>query len=325
MIVPMLKFELCALSSERKKLLNALQKTQLVEPVFPEEDGLEACPKGDDALQEKLSKVTKAIAFFTEQADTVQQKDKAFRASLSDTILLKYDEFAAAASREEELMALVGRAEAWSAALASIRAARNKAAARKAQLMPYLAVGEAFSAFRDTANTACFFGLIDIASLPALQAYAKEEPLSALTVYEGAKQVPVALFCHRSVAAAAAIRKIVFFFIVCFGGSLCFGEKAIHSFQGKRHDGVAASQRGEQAFPRRAADFSEPREGPFVFSVVDDEIAPLVKDQVACARSDACVVARKRSAERTDFFHARVVFRHYRDVAFGEHFLQGAR
>ena len=203
MIVPMLKFELCALSSERKKLLNALQKTQLVEPVFPEEDGLEACSKGDDVLQEKLSKVTKAIAFFTEQADTVQQKDKAFRASLSDTILLKYDEFAAAASREEELMALVGRAEAWSAALASIRAARNKAAARKAQLMPYLAVGEAFSAFRDTANTACFFGLIDVASLPALQAYAKEEPLSALTVYEGAKQVPVALFCHRSVAAAA--------------------------------------------------------------------------------------------------------------------------
>lgn len=60
MIVAMSKFELTALSDDRAALLNALQKTQLVEPVFPEEEEGEkpAEPRagGRTVLEEKLAR-----------------------------------------------------------------------------------------------------------------------------------------------------------------------------------------------------------------------------------------------------------------------------
>ena len=218
MIVAMSKFELTALSDDRAALLNALQKTQLVEPVFPEEEEGEkpAEPRagGRTVLEEKLARTRKCISFLTAQADTVRGKDKSAEL-LGDQILLSYDEFTGIAAREEELLAAISRAEECAEAISERRAERNKLAARKAQLAPFLSVPEPFSSFADTRSTRCFFGLIDERSLPALQAYADGEPLAALCVYGGVKQLPVALFCHADVAEIAAAKLAEFSFVRC--------------------------------------------------------------------------------------------------------------
>ena len=197
MIAPMLKFQLTALSSERAQLLRALQKTQLVELTFSEEE--QHAPAADvAALSERLVRVKKSIEFLTAQADAAADK-KSAKALLSDQIVLDFEAFAAVAQREEALMRLVAETEAWAEQLAANRAERHKTEAQKGQLAPYAGVPEPFCAFADTRSTRCFFGLIDEGALPALEAFVQATPPVDRTVYAGAKQVPVAVFCHRSV------------------------------------------------------------------------------------------------------------------------------
>ncbi len=204
MIAAMSKFELTALSSERAQLLRALQRTQLVELTFGGGDETQPAPAPDAAaLAQKLARVTRSIEFLTAQADAAPDK-KGLKEALSDQIVLAFDDFVAVAEREEALMGVVSETEACAERLAERRAERNKIAARKNQIAPYADVPEPFSAFADTRNTQCFFGLLDEGALPALAAYAEGQPLAAYTVYGGAKQVPVALFCHRSVGEEAA-------------------------------------------------------------------------------------------------------------------------
>ena len=196
MIAAMSKFELTALSSERAQLLRALQRTQLVELTF-EDDGENAPAADASALAEKLARVKRSIEFLTAQADAAPDKKK-IREALSDQIVLAFDDFVAVAEREETLMRVVSETEACADKLAARRAERNKLAARRNQVAPYAGVPEPLSAFAGTRSTQCFFGLLDEGALAALAAYVQEQPLAAYTVYEGAKQVPVAVFCHRS-------------------------------------------------------------------------------------------------------------------------------
>ncbi len=206
MIAAMSKFRLTALSEDRAQLMGALQKTQLVELTFSSSEGEEGAvlhTAGIAALSEKLARVNRCIEFLRAQADGVPDK-KAIRGQMSDQILLDYDDFAAAAKEEARLMEIVARMETLAEALALRKAERNKLAASKSQIAPYAAVPERFSDLADTRNTICFFGLIDEGAVPALQEYAGQEPLAALTLYTGGKQVPVSLFVHRSVGEAAA-------------------------------------------------------------------------------------------------------------------------
>ena len=200
----MKKFELTALSSDRARLLAAPQKTQLVEPVFPEEeaDGAAGTERGEREAME--ARVKRGITFLTSLADGVREKDGALRAALSDTIVITYEQFLASAAREEEFSAALARLESCAAAISERRAERGKLSARMAQLAPYLGVKEPLSVFCDTRSTKCFFGLVEERMLPALTSYAESEPLAALTIYEGAKQRPVALVCHREIAELAA-------------------------------------------------------------------------------------------------------------------------
>ena len=202
MIAAMSKFELTALSSERAQLLRALQRTQLVELTF-EGDGENAPAADASALAEKLARVKRSIEFLTAQADAAPDKKK-IREALSDQIVLAFDDFVAVAEREETLMRVVSETEACADKLAACRAERNKLAARRNQVAPYAGVPEPLSAFAGTRSTQCFFGLLDEGALAALAAYVQEQPLAAYTVYEGAKQVPVAVFCHRSAEEATA-------------------------------------------------------------------------------------------------------------------------
>lgn len=183
----MKKFELTALSSDRARLLAALQKTQLVEPVFPEEEAEGAAGAEHGEREAMEARVKRGIAFLTSLADGVREKDGALKAALSDTIVITYEQFLASAAREEEFSAALARLEACAAAISERRAERGKLSARMAQLAPYLGVKEPLSAFCDTRSTKCFFGLVEERMLPALTSYAEGEPLAALTIYEGAK------------------------------------------------------------------------------------------------------------------------------------------
>lgn len=221
MIVAMSKFELTALSQERAELLNALQKTQLVEPVVSDgEDGAaqQGISEGCAPIAEKLARTRKSIEFLGTVADGIREKDKNTKALLSDQILLRYDEFTAISAREAELSEVVSRTENYAAAIADKRAERNKLAAQKAQLAPYMGVTEPLSEFADTRSTCCMFGLIDERSLDMLAAYADVQPLVAYTVYGGTKQVPVAVFCHRDIAEETAARLADMAFSRCTAG-----------------------------------------------------------------------------------------------------------
>ena len=204
MIAPMLKFELTALSSDRAALLRALQKTQLVQPVLPEEALKEE--KGDAAraarveeLSRRLGRVRSCVAFLTAQAPAGKQED-AVKEGLKNAFLLSFDDFAGIAAREEELLAAVARAEALADTMSGKKSARGRLAALEGQLLPYLAVPQPLSCFSDTKSTKCFFGIVDERALPALGAYAEEEPLCGLTVFAGGRQVPVSLVCHEAAA-----------------------------------------------------------------------------------------------------------------------------
>ncbi len=194
MIAAMSKFELTALSLERAALLRALQKSQLVELTVSEEE----VPAADTAdLGARLARVNRCIAFLTAQADASPDK-KGIKAALHDEIVLAFDEFSAIAEREDALMRTVSAAESCSERLAQCRAERNRLASLRSQAAPYAAVPEPVSAFVSTRSTRCFFGLIDGAALPALLEFTAQSPLVACTVYEGAKQLPVAVFCHKT-------------------------------------------------------------------------------------------------------------------------------
>ena len=197
MIAAMSKFELTALSSERAQLLRVLQRTQLVEIACPEEI---SSPAEDAAqLSERLARIQKCIEFLTVQADAAPDKKEAHK-SLSDQIVLGFDEFLSVREREDEIFRIVSDAEKCAEELSDNRAERNKLASLKNQIAPYAAVPEPLSSFAPTHSTQCFFGLIDEARLPDLAALAEEIPLVTYTTYAGAKQVPVAVFCHNSCA-----------------------------------------------------------------------------------------------------------------------------
>ena len=218
MIVPMSKFELTALLSEREAILAALQRTRDVDLMLSEE------PVPDDAspsvraraedIAQRLRRVQRCVELLTAQADAVPQKDRALKAALGG-IALSYEEFLSVSEREEELSAAVGRAEEYAARIAELRAARGVLTARKAQYAPYLAVGDAFSAFADTRNTRCFFGLVDEGTLPSLTERLDGAALAAYTVYEGAKQRPVAVFCHADAAEETAALLAEYSFVRC--------------------------------------------------------------------------------------------------------------
>lgn len=203
MIVTMSKFELTALEEERTRLLAALQKTRCVELTFA---GKPPEPSGETKAEElsaQLSRVKKAIAFLSTQADAVPEKDGALKEALRDQFVLSYAEFLSIAAREGELMEVVARAEECSEALTACRAARSKLIAQSAQYAPYRGVGDKFSAFSDTRNTCCFFGLIEEAKLPALEGFLQEESLASASLYfNGAdgNVFPLAVFCHREAA-----------------------------------------------------------------------------------------------------------------------------
>lgn len=201
MIAAMSRFELTALSSERAQLLRALQRTQLVELTFSDEEA--PAPAQDAELSARLARVERCIGFLTAQADAAPDK-KAIKGELSGEILLGFDEFFAVEEREEALLRTVSDAEACAERLAQNRAERNKLTSQKNQVLPYLAVPEPFSAFADTRTTQCFFGLLDEGALPALETYAAQSSLVAFTAYDGGKQRPVAVFCHDSAAEETA-------------------------------------------------------------------------------------------------------------------------
>ncbi len=203
MIVAMSKFELTALSEERARLLAAMQNTRCVELTLDDQLPEESGGVQSEALSAQLSRVKKAIAFLGSQAEAVPDKNEALKGAMRDQIVLSYKEFLTIASRESELMEAVVRAEEASAALTERKSARSKLTAQRAQYLLYRGVGDKFSAFTDTRNTCCFFGLLEEAHLLPLESFLRDEPLATASLYfNGAKEnvFPLAVFCHREAA-----------------------------------------------------------------------------------------------------------------------------
>ena len=203
MIVAMSKFELTALSEERARLLAAMQNTRCVELTLDDQLPEESGGVQSEVLSAQLSRVKKAIAFLGSQAEAVPDKNEALKGAMRDQIVLSYKEFLTIASRESELMEAVARAEEASAALTERKSARSKLTAQRAQYLLYRGVGDKFSAFTDTRNTCCFFGLLEEAHLLPLESFLRDEPLATASLYfNGVKEnvFPLAVFCHREAA-----------------------------------------------------------------------------------------------------------------------------
>ncbi len=175
-IVEMSKIKLVAMTSYRENILNALQKTGLVDLSSVESADAVCAFKKDDNLSYKFDRLERSIEFITEQIDKAKSKDYFSNDALDGykNFAISYDEFINADKIEEQVFSKLDELKEISDSLTEIRAQRIKLSNLLAQLEPYRSVKGRFSDFKDTKNTKVFFGTVKGENLSALEKYFAE-------------------------------------------------------------------------------------------------------------------------------------------------------
>ncbi len=198
MIAEMKKLNLAAMSYDREKVLNALQRTGAAEvkchtPV----ESVSPLPFAGDELRARLSASEAALAALVTEADRYRKDNKIKTEPVKDGFGISYTEFMAAGENAERMHALteeVNRLLDEKNALKN-ELARAKRAAEAAR--PYSKLNVPFSALGDTRCTRTLFGYTTVSQAAELQ---KEElpELCALSTLGAGEVVLISVTAHGS-------------------------------------------------------------------------------------------------------------------------------
>lgn len=164
-IVKMSKMRLVFLDYHKEVILNAMQKTGVVELTNTEEfDETVSC--NFDVDKEKTSnallRIEKTIEFIENTITASKRKEYYPKDAnrILENFFVSYDEFISAKQGEEYLLPIISETEEFQRKLVDNLAKKSKLINARNQVLPYLDVTDKFSDFKNTRYSTVFFGII---------------------------------------------------------------------------------------------------------------------------------------------------------------------
>ncbi|MGN1372677.1 MAG: V-type ATP synthase subunit I [Candidatus Coproplasma sp.] len=233
-IAEMSKLKLVAMSYDRDKILNALQRTNATEIKLQYEDENTVAMSSDcEQLKAYLSSLEEALAYVSAATETYNKENKVKSDVLQDGFEISYSEFMSAKDKKEETDALVKsikfleeRKKGLESELVGLRRTISSAEI-------YSAVNAPLNGFKGTLHTKIRLGTI---SAPLKEDFFKaieEEPLSACSVINSDEDNVLILAAgHKS---SEQFDKILqsFSFIACPFDEELTGEEYYASLKGR--------------------------------------------------------------------------------------------
>ncbi|MBS1456639.1 MAG: hypothetical protein HP008_06280, partial [Clostridia bacterium] len=188
-IVEMTKLKLCALSSQKNEILDALTKTRSVEVIDTDEVADTFLPSETvpEELLKKSGEVKDCIEFVLKTLSAVKGEDFYDKSrdvkGLSGVPVIGFDEFFSIKEREAELNEYVERTLGYEKRIAEEVSARQKIKALHEQYIPYEAVEGVFSDYKDTLKTKVRLGQIKKDGIKLLSALSETGVPVVVTEY----------------------------------------------------------------------------------------------------------------------------------------------
>ncbi|MGN0813993.1 MAG: V-type ATP synthase subunit I [Candidatus Coproplasma sp.] len=182
-IAEMSKLKLVAMSYDRDKILNALQRTNATEIKLQYEDGNIVAMSSDcEQLKGYLSSIEDALSCVSAATETYNKDNKIKSDVLKDGFEVTYSEFMSAKDKKEEIDALVRdinrleeRKKALNSELGGVRRTVSSA-------QIYAAVKTPLNGFKDTAHTKIRLGTVPVSVKDDFFKAVEEDCLSACSV-----------------------------------------------------------------------------------------------------------------------------------------------
>ena len=179
------KLNLIAMSYDRDKLLNALQKTGATEIKLQNETEYSFVLQLDcETLRGELSRAETALGILAAQTERYNKEHKIKSDELKDGFAVTYSEFMAGGEKAAETQTLIDRITQLSSRGKQLETelVKLKRALEEAEL--FGSVSEPLNSFSDTAHTAVRLGFIPSAETERLSAFGETDELFAAEVLE---------------------------------------------------------------------------------------------------------------------------------------------
>lgn len=199
-IAEMSKLNLVAMSYDRDKILNALQRTNATEVKLQyEAENTVALSSDGEQLRAYLSSIENALDCLCAQTEEYNKSNKIKSDALKDGFEISYSEFLSAKDKKQEMDALVARInllynrkKELAAELAKLRRTQ-----RAAQI--YSAVNVPLNSFRDTQHVKVRLGTVPVAAREDFFKAMEEDKLCACSaINSGEDEVLVLAAAHKS-------------------------------------------------------------------------------------------------------------------------------
>ena len=201
-IVKMKKLDLVAMSYEKDELLNALQRTGVVEVTVQDDtQSVDVNPSDSMELRGALLRVETSLATLSKEVENYEKEHEVKSDVLRDGFEVGYAEFMGIYDRRAEMEEVVRKINAFTDErnLANANLVKLKRQIENAELYAFL--DKTFDSFKDTAHTHVRLGVIPTPNFDALQKELFEEELLEVKVLHEVGAVKVVLaVSHKSLA-----------------------------------------------------------------------------------------------------------------------------
>lgn len=178
-IAEMSKLNLVAMSYDRDRILNALQRTNATEIKLQyEAENTVALSADNEQLKAYLAHIEHALALLCSETDTYNKEHKIKSDVLKDGFEVSYSEFMGAKDKQEEADLFVARIEGLESRKKELNAELVKLRRTIASAEMYAAVDEPLSSFRDSAHTKIRLGTLPLSVKEEFLKAIEEEPLA---------------------------------------------------------------------------------------------------------------------------------------------------
>ncbi|MGN0813584.1 MAG: V-type ATP synthase subunit I [Candidatus Coproplasma sp.] len=182
-IAEMSKLKLVAMSYDRDKILNALQRTNATEIKLQYEDENTAAMSSDcEQLKSYLSSLEESLSYVSAATETYNKENKIKSDVLKDGFEVSYSEFMSAKDKKEETDALVERISRLEERKKGLESELVGLRRTISSAEIYSAVSSPLNGFKDTLHTKIRLGTISAPLKEDLFKAIEDEPLSACSV-----------------------------------------------------------------------------------------------------------------------------------------------
>ena len=170
-IVKMRKLDLIAMSYEKDKLLDLLQRMGVVEvTAHSDTEYAKIVPSDSQEFWGELSRVEGALALLTKRVEDYEKEKELKSDALKDGFEVSYEELTAVRMRKAEIHSIVEKINALTDEKNLIGANLIKIKRQIENALSYAFLLEPFDSFKDTAHTKTRLGILPTQNFTALQA-----------------------------------------------------------------------------------------------------------------------------------------------------------